>query len=122
MGYRELGDTTRMIVLSDGDMIKNRFNYNDATGYPLGYDTYTETLYANKELLLNCVDYLAGDRGAIATRSRDIKIRKLNVMKLKEQRTRYQLINLLIPSGLIALAGLVILLLRRRQYRSPHTR
>ena len=116
MGFRDVGDSTRMIVISDGDIIKNRFNYSEATGYPLGYDFYTETMYANKELLLNCVDYLVGDDGAIASRSRDLKIRKLNVMKLKEERTKYQLINLLLPSGLIILASIAVLIIRRKQY------
>ncbi|MCQ2295175.1 MAG: gliding motility-associated ABC transporter substrate-binding protein GldG [Bacteroidales bacterium] len=116
MGYRAEGDSTRMIVFSDGDIIKNRFNYKDGTGYPLGYDFYTETMYANKELLLNCVDYLVGQEGAIASRSRDIKIRKLNVMKVKEDRTGYQLINLLIPSGIIILAGIAIIIIRRKKY------
>jgi ABC-2 type transport system permease protein len=117
MGYRAEGDSTRMIVLSDGDIIKNRFNYNDGTTYPLGYDFYTETMYANKELLLNCIDYLVGEEGSIASRSRNIKIRKLDVMKVKEDRMGYQLLNLLLPSGLIILAGIVIIIIRRKQYR-----
>jgi ABC-2 type transport system permease protein len=117
MGYRAQGDSTRMIVLSDGDIIKNRFNYNDGTTYPLGYDFYTETMYANKELLLNCIDYLVGKEGSIASRSRNIKIRKLDVMKVKEDRLGYQLLNLLLPSGLIILAGIVIIIIRRKQYR-----
>lgn len=118
MGFRETSDTTRMIVFSDGDIIKNRFNYQDATGYPLGYDFYTETMYANKELLLNCVDYLVGEDGSIASRSRNIKIRKLNVMKVKEERTKYQLLNILLPVGIVVVAGVVIVLLRRRKYRA----
>ena len=117
MGYRAQGESTRMIVLSDGDIIKNRFNYNDGTTYPLGYDFYTETMYANKELLLNCIDYLVGEEGSIASRSRNIKIRKLDVMKVKEDRLGYQLLNLLLPSGLIILAGIVIIIIRRKQYR-----
>ena len=125
MGYRATGDSTRMIVISDGDVIKNRFNYQEATGYPLGYDFYTETMYANKELLLNCVDYLAGEEGAIATRSRNIKLRKLDVMKVKEQRTKYQLLNILLPVAIVVVAGVVIVILRRREYvrsnSSAHT-
>lgn len=117
MGYRPEGDSTKMIVFSDGDIIKNRFNYNDGTTYPLGYDFYTETMYANKELLLNCIDYLVGEEGSIASRSRNIKIRKLDVMKVKEDRTGYQLLNLLLPSGIIILAGIVIIIIRRKQYR-----
>ncbi len=116
MGYRGESDTTAMIVISDGDIIKNRFNYQDGTGYPLGYDFYTEMMYANKEFLMNCIDYLVGEKGSIASRSRDIKIRKLNVMKVKEDRTGFQVLNLLLPSGIILLAGVVIIIVRRRKY------
>ena len=116
--FREEGDSTAMIVISDGDIIKNRFNFKESTGYPLGYDFYTETLYANKELLLNCIDYLAGAGGSISSRSRDITIRKLNVMKVKEERTRYQLLNVLLPVLLIAVAGVVIVILRRKKYQT----
>jgi len=58
-----------------------------------------------------------GDEGSIASRSRDIKIRKLNVMKMKEDRLGYQLLNILLPSGIIIIAGIVIVILRRRKYR-----
>lgn len=117
MGFKAESDNNSMIVISDGDIVKNRFNYSDGTGYPMGYDNYTQTFYANKEFLLNCVDYLVGERGFIASRSRDIKLRKLDVMKVKEQRTGYQLLNLLLPSGLILLAGGVIFYVRRKMYR-----
>ena len=117
MGFREIGDSTQMIVISDGDVIKNRFNFNDGTGYPLGYDFYTETMYANKPFLLNCVDYLVGEKGYMASRSRDIKLRKLNVMKVKEDRLGYQIINVVLPSVIIIIAGIVIVIVRRKQYR-----
>ena len=58
-----------------------------------------------------------GEEGSIASRSRDIKIRKLNVMKIKEEGTRYKILNILLPSGIIILAGVVIFILRRKQYR-----
>jgi hypothetical protein len=38
-------------------------------------------------------------------------------MKVKEDRLGYQLLNLLLPSGLIILAGIVIIFIRRKQYR-----
>lgn len=117
MGFRGESDPNKMIVISDGDMVKNRFNYNDGTGYPMGYDNYTQTFYANKEFLLNCVDYLVGEKGFIASRSRDVKLRKLDVMKVKEQRTLYQLVNMLVPSGIILLAGAVIIIIRRKKYK-----
>ena len=116
MGYRQESVPTKMIVISDGDLIKNRFNASDGSGYPLGYDHYTRTQYANKEFLLNAVDYLIGDEGSLGSRSRDIRLRKLDVVKIKDQRTLYQVVNILVPSLLIVIAGAIILFVRKRKY------
>lgn len=117
MGFKENSKPTKMIVISDGDLIKNRYNYNDGSGYPMGFDSYTNTLYANKEFILNAVNYLTGDEGFMASRSRDIKLRKLDAMKLQTNRTKYQLLNVLLPSAIILAAGAVILFLRKRKWK-----
>ena len=116
MGYMSESEPTKMIVVSDGDIIKNRYNAQEGATYPLGYDFYTQTLYANKEFLLNAVNYLVGDDGMLAARSREIKLRKLNVMKIHEQRNKYQIVNVVLPSILIALAGVVIVIVRKNKY------
>jgi len=118
MGYRELSDDNKMIVISDGDIIRNRFMANEGAVLPVGYDFYTQTLYANKEFLLGCVNYLVGDDGLMASRSRSIKLRKLDVVKAREQRSMYQVVNLVVPVLLLAVAGGVIVLVRRKKYGS----
>ncbi|MCQ2261610.1 MAG: gliding motility-associated ABC transporter substrate-binding protein GldG [Bacteroidales bacterium] len=117
MGFKESSKPTKMIVISDGDMIKNRYNYNDGSGYPMGFDNYTNTLYANKEFILNAVNYLTGDEGFMSSRSREIKLRKMDAMKIQTNRTKYQLLNVLLPSAIILAAGAVILFLRKRKWK-----
>src|SRR5574344_168068 len=117
MGYRDSSKVTRMIVISDGDMIKNNFNYKENAGYPLGYDRYTETMYANKQFLLNAIDYLAGNEETLATRSRDVKMRKLNVMRTKEERSYYQWMDVMLPVVLILAGGGVWIFIRRRSIK-----
>ena len=116
MGYREQSDENKMIVISDGDVIRNRYIASDGTVLPVGYDYYTQTLYANKDLILNAVNYLAGDDGLMASRSRSITLRKLDVVKTREQRTIYQVINVVVPVLILAAAGLAITLIRRKKY------
>ena len=116
MGYREVSDDNKMIVVSDGDIIRNRFVASEGAVLPVGYDYYTQTLYANKEFLLGCVNYLVGDDGLMASRSRSIKLRKLDVVKAQEQRSRYQIINVVLPVVLLALAGGVAVLIRKKKY------
>lgn len=116
MGYREQSDESKMIVISDGDVIRNRYIASDGTVLPVGYDYYTQTLYANKELILNAVNYLAGDDGLMASRSRNITLRKLDVVKTREQRSVYQVVNVVVPVLILAVAGLAITLIRRKKY------
>ena len=117
MGYREVSPENKMIVISDGDIIRNRYMQEDGAVLPLGYDYFTRTQYANKDLILNAVNYLVGDEGMMASRSRNIKLRKLDVMKVHKQRTQYQVINIVCPLVLLAAAGGIIVLVRRRKYR-----
>ena len=84
---------------------------------PLGYDYFTQTQYGNRDLILNAVNYLVGDEGMMASRSRSVRLRKLDVMKVHEQRTLYQVINIVCPLVLLAAAGGVIVLARRNKYR-----
>ncbi len=106
-----------MIVISDGDIARNRFIAEEGAVLPMGFDYYTQTQYANKELLLGAVNYLVGDDGLMASRSRSITLRKLDVVKSREHRTRYQIVNVVLPVVLLALTGGIIVALRRHKYR-----
>lgn len=117
MGYRSEGDTTKMIVISDGDIIKNAFNYRQNYPYPLGYDKYTNTMYANKTFILNAINYLCGDEDYMESRSREIKIRKLNVAQIKENRLAYQVINIVVPIVIVIIGGVAIVLIRKNRYK-----
>lgn len=116
IGYREKSKPTKMIVISDGDIIKNRFDADKEFAYPVGYDSYTRTLYANKELLLNAVNYLVGDDGLMDSRSRNITLRKLDENKVREKKSFYQMLNIALPLLLLAIAGGVIIIVRKKKY------
>lgn len=116
IGYREKSVPTKMVVITDGDIIKNRYDEQQGVDYPTGYDSYTRTLYANKELILNTVNYLIGDEGLMDTRTRSITLRKLDEEKVRKNRPFYQTINIALPLALIALAGAIITLVRKKKY------
>ena len=44
---------TKMVVISDGDIIRNQINPKTNEYYALGFDRYTNQLYANKDFFLN---------------------------------------------------------------------
>ena len=73
-------------------------------------------MYANREFILNAIDYLTGGEDFMSTRTRSVKLRKLDIMRVNEQRTFYQVINIIVPLVILALAGIAIVWLRRRRY------
>jgi ABC-2 type transport system permease protein len=106
----------KMIVVSDGDVMRNIVNRADNRVAPLGYDRYTGELFGNKDFLLNCVNYLCDDAGLISVRSREAKLRLLDETKLKANRAVIQVRNVVIPIVCLMLAGVVLVWLRKRKF------
>lgn len=113
--HQDIGAPAKMIVISDGDLIKNQLD----RGQPLelGFDKWTNTFYGNKEFLLNSVNYLLDDDGLINIRSKKIAIPFLDPQKTAENRTYWQVMNLLLPLGLLALFGFGFSIFRKKKYK-----
>lgn len=120
IGYRPQCDKpTQMIVVSDGDMIRNSTAMSEQGRYPfpLGYDRYTNVEFANKTFILNAINYLAGDEGMIDARPRNISIRRLDVAKVKDQRAFYQWVNIVVPVLFALLLAAAVVIARKVRYR-----
>ena len=120
IGYKSQCDKpTQMIVVSDGDMIRNGTAYNEQGQYPfpLGYDRYTNVEFANKTFILNAINYLAGDEGMIDARPRNIDIRRLDLAKVRDQRGLYQFANLFYPILSVLILAVVVLVSRKIKYK-----
>jgi ABC-2 type transport system permease protein len=76
----------------------------------------TQTMYGNKDFLLNTVNYLLDDSGLINIRTKEITVPFLNPQKTVAERTKWQLINLFLPLGLLALFGFSFNYYRKRKY------
>jgi ABC-2 type transport system permease protein len=116
IGFKDLSEPTRMIVISDGDLIRNQFHIPQGYPLPLGYDQYTRETFGNKEFLLNAINYLTDGPGLISIRSRELKLRLLDKTKINNQRIQWQFINVVAPVLIIVLLGAVLIGLRRRKY------
>ncbi|HET8736167.1 MAG TPA: gliding motility-associated ABC transporter substrate-binding protein GldG [Pricia sp.] len=112
----EKGNANKMLVVSDGDIIKNQVR----NGRPLelGYDKWTNNFYGNKEFLLNAFNYLLDDSGLINIRSKQVAIPFLDDQKIAAQKTRWQILNIGLPIVLLLIFGLGFTYLRKRKYTS----
>lgn len=109
---------TRMIVISCGDLIRNavRMSPQGPVPAPLGYDRYTRQTFGNKDFLMNCIQYLSDDAGLMELRSKNFKLRLLDKQRIREERTRWQLINTMFPSLIVILFGIYYNYRRRIKY------
>ncbi len=110
---------TKMVVVADGDIIKNQFHVPQGYPLPLGYDQWTRQTFGNKDFILNVVNYLCDDSGLISVRSRELKLRLLDRTMISKQRLYWQLLNSLLPILLIAGFGITKYLLRKKKYERP---
>ncbi|OAD92004.1 gliding motility-associated ABC transporter substrate-binding protein GldG [Aequorivita soesokkakensis] len=108
------GKDSKMVIISDGDVIKNQMQGNRPL--ELGFDKMTNSFYGNKEFLLNTVNYLLDDSGLINIRTRQIAVPFLDQQKTVEQRAKWQVLNLLLPLVLLAIFGIGFSFYRKRKY------
>ena len=115
MEYRDKSFPTKMIVVGDGDIIRNSIS-----GHPfeqqLGFYKYTREIYANKEFIVNAVEYLCDESGIIGSKSKDVKIRLLDPNKVKLESTKWQMMNIAGPILVLFIFGVVYNFIRLRRY------
>jgi ABC-2 type transport system permease protein len=109
---------TKMVVIADGGIIKNKVNYstNPPKIQELGYDRIANRTWGNKELLINLMFYLDDKQGIMQLRGRTLKMRLLNKVKLREEKGFWQLINVAVPLIIVALFGVVFNVIRKYRY------
>ena len=116
-GFQAQSKATKILVCSDGDIIRNDFNTQQQQPMPLGYDIIRQTSFSNADFLLNAVDYLIDDQGTILAKNKEVTLRPLDKIKLKEEKTYWQWLNLILPVILIVLFGIINHLIRNFRYK-----
>jgi gliding-associated putative ABC transporter substrate-binding component GldG len=107
---------TKLIVVADGDIIRNEVNPRSRLPQPLGFYPFTNYTFANRELLMNALAYLTEDNGLIQARSKQIKIRPLDRERVKEERLKWQVINLGVPILLLIVFGVIRAYWRKNKF------
>lgn len=113
--YLNDGKPTKMIVISDGDVIKNQLDQNYQP-MELGYDKWTNTLYGNKEFLINAVNYLLDDNGLINLRTKEVKLPLLDKEKVYTNYNYIRSVIVALPLLVLIFFGIVFTYLRKKKY------
>ncbi|MGB0851139.1 MAG: Gldg family protein, partial [Bacteroidia bacterium] len=121
ISYKESVKSNAMIVIGDGDLIRNQVS-SDGKVYPLGYDKYASkhfgasVEFANKKFFLNCVDYLCDANNLIEVRSREVELRLLDKSRIRAEKLFWQSLNMVLPIALVVLFGLINAYFRKRRW------
>lgn len=114
--FKERDKPSKVLVVSDGDFVRNDINFMQKTTYPLGYDRFAGIQFANKDLILNVLAYMLDNDGLILARTKEIQIRPLDKLKVNKEKQKWQALNLIAPVVLIGLFGLVWTARRKSKY------
>jgi len=112
--YSRSGIENKMIIISDGDIGINEVFRGEPL--PLDQDKWTNQHYGNIDFLLNSVHYLLDDNGLLNLRSKSLQIQFLDREKAFDQRTYWQLFNLVLPLLILFGFGFLFNFMRKRRY------
>jgi len=116
MTYRESSKKTTLLVVSDGDVLRNPVNRASGQFNTLGFNTYEKYKFANKDFMVNSIEYVLDPYGVIEARNKDVKLRLLDVVKAKKEKTKWQLINIVVPLIALVIFGIIFQFRRSRRY------
>lgn len=111
---RTQSQDTKMIVIADGDVIKNEVIRNKPQ--ELGFEFLTKRKFGNKEFLENAVNYLLNDDGLINIRTKEVKLAFLDTNKIESEKTKWQIINIVVPLLILGVFGFIFNVVRRKRY------
>lgn len=125
-GFKEKSFETKMLVISDGDLIRNDIDTitNPGLFRPIPIDRSYWSLFnqqlgglrfGNRDFFLNILDYMTGDESLIASRTR-VTVRMLDMDRVKSEKGKWQFINILIPVLLIIALGGIQYVIRKERY------
>jgi ABC-2 type transport system permease protein len=113
--FRDRAENGRMVVAADGDLFLNPVNQTEGP-LPMGMNQYTKQQYANREFLLNTLEYLVGNGGILETRGKEYTLRVLDKSKYGERKGMWQFINIALPVLIVMAFIALYQFLRRKKY------
>lgn len=114
-------ENTKIVVVADGDIIKNEVRFRHSSQPQigrLGYDEFSGQTFGNKQFVINAINYLSDDKGWMALRNREHTLRLINREMLTESKlAKWRWLNIATPLAILLLIGLWIPIWRRMKYR-----
>lgn len=105
----------KMIVISDADIAANVVTQTEGP-LAMGTNQFTRVQYANRDFLLNCIEYLTNPSDILSTRSKTLALRLLDPARIKQEKTNWQVLNTGLPVLLILIFAFIYQFIRNKKY------
>lgn len=106
---------TKMLVVADGDIIKNDIDSKNNIPLELGFDKWTSKYYDNKSFLQNALNYLLDDTEFLSLRNKKVQLAFLDKQKVAESVNSWQIKVFVYPLLLLILVMLSVLYFYRKK-------
>jgi len=113
--FLSTGVHNKMIVISDADIAANVVTQNEGP-LAMGTNQFTKMQYANKDFIVNCIEYLTNASGILSARSKTYVLRLLDPERVEGEKTKWQIINTVLPVALIVIFAFIYQAMRNRKY------
>ena len=115
--FKKASVPNRILVVADGDLPRSQYDRSANRFSPLGYNKWENyTFKGNQDFLLNSMEYLLNPAGVVNSRTKEVKLRLLDTVRTKEEKSYWQFINITLPVLFIAAFGFLFYLFRIRKY------
>ncbi|MBK7303831.1 MAG: gliding motility-associated ABC transporter substrate-binding protein GldG [Saprospiraceae bacterium] len=120
MDYKSKSSPTSILLVSDGDLIRNLYDKETGKFAPLGYNKWEKTSFnGNKDFILNSIEYMIAPDNVLSARAKEIKLRMLDKVKAEKEKGKWQFFNIGLPVILLIIFGLLNQFIRRKKYIKP---
>ncbi len=116
MEHRTRSLPTKMLVVGDGDMARNDFDPATGNIRSLGFDRVSGYTFANKEFLLNAIEYMMDDSGIIQSKNREVKMNLLDCTRAEKEKSKWQIINIALPLLFLFAFAFIFNFIRNRRF------
>lgn len=119
MEFKEMSIPTKQLIVSDADFVKNLVNPRTEEYEEIGFNKWELKYFkGNKDFMLNAIEYMLDNRGLLESRTREVKLRLLDAVRVKNERKYWQIINIAVPILILSLFGLLFNWYRRFRFGS----
>jgi len=115
--FRADGFPSQVLVVSDGDFVRNEKSTRTDQAFPVGFDPYDNQQFANGDFVINVLQHMLDEQQLILARNKTVQIRPLDRVKAEQEKTRWQILNITLPLVFVLFFGLIWQLFYRAKYR-----